>query len=491
LSSDNKITNIPVKERALVFQGGGSLGAYEAGAYKALNEWLSTKDENEGKKQSTTFNIIAGTSIGAMNAAVLTSYVVENRTYEGSAERLVEFWEYLSKESRVETNPFFSKWWEYWHGLSKTTATGEAARRYYSAKEFALYGAPNVFSPLAPMLDNRFFDFFNTWFRFSNAPLKRSLEKFAKFPIGTNHENNQPRLILVAVDVATGSPVTFDSYPKEDGSRKTEYGKHIKEQNKDVGFEYVIRYDDGITADQVMASGSLPVNFEYSTLEVESYNPEPSNKQVELKKKISGIDSGYRKEMRHFWDGGLMSNTPLSQLVLLHRSYWYRQRGLKDKVPTLGICVINVHPTRQEEIPMDHDGVLNRNSDIAFSDRSHRDEEILLLLSDYIELVRELIRIAKGSGVKDEVIDSLMNQLTPYHGQLLKPRQYKEIVEGRFDIAEIIRIERKNNQDTISDKTFDFSEGTVRQLLSEGYKDSMEFINNFIQTDYGKKYAMK
>jgi hypothetical protein len=150
-----------------------------------------------------------------------------------------------------------------------------------------------------------------------------------------------------------------------------------------------------------------------------------------------------------------------------------------------------VHPTRQEEIPMDHDGVLNRNSDIAFSDRSHRDEEILLLLSDYIELVRELIRIAKGSGVKDEVINSLMNQLTPYHGQLLKPRQYKEIVEGRFDIAEIIRIERKNNQDTISDKTFDFSEGTVRQLLSEGYKDSMEFINNFIQTDYGKKYAMK
>ncbi|MGA7601439.1 MAG: patatin-like phospholipase family protein, partial [Nitrososphaeraceae archaeon] len=199
MSGDNKGTNIPVKERALVLQGGGSLGAYEAGAYKGMYELLSAKDEKEGKKQSTTFNIIAGTSIGAMNAAVLTSYVVENRTYEGSAERLVEFWEYLSKESRVETNPFFSKWWEYWHGLSKTIATGEAARRYYSAKEFALYGAPNVFSPLAPILDNRFFDFFNIWFRFSNAPLKRSLEKFAKFPIGTNHENNQPRLILVAV----------------------------------------------------------------------------------------------------------------------------------------------------------------------------------------------------------------------------------------------------------------------------------------------------
>jgi NTE family protein len=416
LSSDNKSTNIPAKERALVLQGGGSLGAYEAGAYKGLYEWLSAKDKKEGKEQSITFNIIAGTSIGAMNAAVLTSYVVENNTYEGSAEKLIEFWEFLSKESMMDANPFFEEWWEYWHGVSKTIATGEAARRHYSAKEFALFGVPNVFSPLTPMLDNRFFDLSNTWLRFSNNPLKRSLEKFVKFPIRTNHENNQPRLILVAVDVASGLPVTFDSYPKEDGSRKTEYGNYIREQNRDVGFEFVMRYDDGINADHVIASGSLPVNFEYSTLEVECCNFEPNSIQVEADKATIRSNSDYRKEMRYFWDGGLMANTPLSQLVLLHRRYWYLQRGLKDKVPALGVCVINVHPSRQEEIPTDHDGVLNRNNDIAFSDRSRREEEILLLLSDYIELVRELIKIAKEKGVKDEVINNLMNQQTSYHG---------------------------------------------------------------------------
>jgi NTE family protein len=491
LSSDNKSTNIPVKERALVLQGGGSLGAYEAGAYKGLYEWLSAKDKKEGKEQSITFNIIAGTSIGAMNAAVLTSYVVENNTYEGSAEKLVEFWEFLSKESRMDANPLFEKWWEYWHGVSKTIATGEAARRYYSAKEFALFGVPNVFSPLTPMLDNRFFDLSNTWFRFSNNPLKRSLEKFVKFPIRTNHENKQPRLILVAVDVASGLPVTFDSYPKEDGIRKTEYGNYIKEQNRDVGFEFVMQYDDGINADHVIASGSLPVNFEYSKLEVECCNIEPNSRQVEADKTTIRSNSDYRKEMRYFWDGGLLANTPLSQLVLLHRRYWYLQMGLKDKVPALGVCVINVHPSRQEEIPTDHDGVLNRNNDIAFSDRSHKEEEILLLLSDYIELVRELIKIAKEKGTKDEVINNLMNQQTSYHGQLLKPRQYKEIVEGRFDIAEIVRIERKNNQDTISDKTFDFSAGTIRQLLGEGYNDTIEFIDNFVQTEKGKEYAVK
>src|SRR3712207_8841458 len=89
-SNNNTAVNIPAKERALVLQGGGSLGAYEAGAYKALYERLSEGDKKEGKETSITFDIIAGTSIGAMNAAVLTSYVIENGTYEGSAERLVD-----------------------------------------------------------------------------------------------------------------------------------------------------------------------------------------------------------------------------------------------------------------------------------------------------------------------------------------------------------------------------------------------------------------
>jgi NTE family protein len=52
-------SNVPTKERALVLQGGGSLGAYEAGAYKALYESLSKKDKSEGKETSITFDIIA------------------------------------------------------------------------------------------------------------------------------------------------------------------------------------------------------------------------------------------------------------------------------------------------------------------------------------------------------------------------------------------------------------------------------------------------
>ena len=335
----------------------------------------------------------------------------------------------------------------------------------------------------------------NTWYRFSNEPLRKSLEKFAKFPIASAHEEGQPRLILVAVDVAKGVPVTFDSYAKEDGSRKTEYGRYLKQDGQEIGFEHVIRYNDGITADQVMASGCFPINFDYSLIEVESYHhdsvndnrnnssfpqgssitigtssPPPSSPNRDFSKQ-------YRKEIRHFWDGGMLTNTPLTQLVLLHRNYWYRIRGLKDKVPGLTVAVINVHPTTQKEIPTDHDGVLNRKNDIGFSDRSHRDEEVLLLVSDYVDLVRELIRVAKESGAKEKVITDLLNQRTKYHGMNLRPRLYKEIIEGRFDIYEIVRLEKTNNENTISDKTFDFSSGTITQLIKDGFEDATNRIN--------------
>jgi NTE family protein len=89
-----------------------------------------------------------------------------------------------------------------------------------------------------------------------------------------------------------------------------------------------------------------------------------------------------------------MSNTPLMQLVLLHRHYWWKVRGLKDTAPRLGICVINLHPKKQSEIPTDRDGVINRNNDITFSDRLYQEEAVLLLISDYVDLVRSLIKVA-------------------------------------------------------------------------------------------------
>ena len=102
------MTKLYDSQRALVLQGGGSLGAYEAGAYQALYERITKKDIEKGEKDKPFLNIVAGTSIGAINAAIIVSYVVENNTWEGSSERLNEFWEYLSKESPLDQIPGFT-----------------------------------------------------------------------------------------------------------------------------------------------------------------------------------------------------------------------------------------------------------------------------------------------------------------------------------------------------------------------------------------------
>ena len=456
---------VPDFQRVLVLQGGGSLGAYEAGVFQALYEFVSKRDKERGFEGKPLLDIIAGTSIGAINSAVLVSYVIENNTWDGSAERLKEFWDYLSKESSLDQLPGFTNWWDFLHTtINRNIATGEAARRYYTTKEFSVMGVPTVFSPLLPQLDSKFFDPSNIWYHFDNGPLKRSLEKFAKFPIATTFDEKasltQPRLILVSVDVAEGTPVVFDSYEKEDGSRKSEYGKYIVKNGKEVGFTHIIRYNDGITADQVIASASVPLNFGYSRLEVESYN---------------NSSSKYEKNVRYFWDGGIMSNTPLTQVVVLHRLYWLKRKGFKNTVPRLNIGIVNVHPVKQDIIPWDRDGIVNRNTDITFSDRTEREEQALLLVSDYVDLARDLIKIAKDHGIKDDVINALLDRNTVNHGLALRTRKYSDMLIGQYEIGKIVRVNRRNDEHTISNKIFDFSYKTIEQMRESGYKNTLDF----------------
>ena len=66
---------------ALMLPGGGARGAYQVGVLKAMAEYLPGPE--------TPFRIIAGTSAGGINAAVMASHA-ENFAY--GAERLAQFW---------------------------------------------------------------------------------------------------------------------------------------------------------------------------------------------------------------------------------------------------------------------------------------------------------------------------------------------------------------------------------------------------------------
>ena len=78
---------------ALVLQGGGALGAYQAGVYQALHEAGLEPDW------------LAGVSIGGINSALIAGNPPERRL-----ERLREFWELITSRqvslvSRTATTP--------------------------------------------------------------------------------------------------------------------------------------------------------------------------------------------------------------------------------------------------------------------------------------------------------------------------------------------------------------------------------------------------
>lgn len=62
-------------QRAIVFQGGGALGAYEAGTYQQI--YIKTSKESP---HGRLFDIIAGTSIGAINSSVLVGHYLKNNS---------------------------------------------------------------------------------------------------------------------------------------------------------------------------------------------------------------------------------------------------------------------------------------------------------------------------------------------------------------------------------------------------------------------------
>lgn len=469
-------------QRALVFQGGGSLGAYEAGAYKAFYELASERDKNTGRKDKPLFDIVAGTSIGAMNASVLVSYVKEKKTWRGSAERLIEFWEHLATESLVDKMPGFTQWWDYSHHLNNVVATSESARRYYNTKQFMFSGVPNVFKPSRSLTDMTFLDPSNVWYLYSNEPLKQSLEKFAKFPIATSYEEKEPRLLLVAVDVQEGSTVVFDSYEKADGNRKTEYGRYGQEfaNNGNEGFEHVIRYNNGIEVEFVLASGSVPVNYNYTKIVVEDYsnNHEVKNKNEEVKKSPNRYT--INKKDRYFWDGGIIANTPLREAVLEHRRYWHYVR--KSEVPLLRAFIINVHPIKQEYLPTNYDGVVDRKNDLTYHDRTLFDEKMVVLTTDYVNIIKSLINLAKENKIRMTLVDNILEQQALTRNFMTgKHSTYGDLIKNMVSVDLVVRIERNNDTHTIANKTFDFSSATIQQLIKDGYQEARDQATKIVR----------
>src|SRR4249920_3429749 len=100
----------PLQQKVLLFQGGGALEPNEAGIYKSLYEGLKW----EVKENRPLFDIVAGTSAGAINATLIVNHVLQNKDEEdpwkGSDETLYRFWQEVSIDTPQYENPFLQGW---------------------------------------------------------------------------------------------------------------------------------------------------------------------------------------------------------------------------------------------------------------------------------------------------------------------------------------------------------------------------------------------
>ena len=188
-----------------------------------------------------------------------------------------------------------------------------------------------------------------------------------------------------------------------------------------------------------------------------------------------------------------MANTPLRQTILAHRDYWHQVRKAKDNIPKLRYVIINLHPDRQEYLPSDYDGVVDRKNDIIFHDRTRYDENVAVLVSDFIRLAKTLIKLAEENGVSKETIQKILKEETnAVYLATGKSWRFEDLLTIAVDIEFVVRFQRKNDVHTVSNKTFDFSKTTIQQLIQDGYQETKEQLKEVLaklrELNIQKKY---
>lgn len=335
---------------ALVMQGGGALGAYQCGVYEALHE---------AGLRPTWF---AGTSIGAINAALMAGNAPERRV-----ERLREFWETICQPAGalawpaaavrsalawLPPNPLPAAWT---NGLGAFAALVEGQRGFFSAR------------PLPPFLyadgSARATSFYDT------APLRATLERLVDFD---RINAGGARLTIGATAVRSGNFRYFDS------ALETLHAGHV------------------------LASGALPPAFPAIEIDGEPY-----------------------------WDGGLVSNTPLEYLL--------------ESTPRQDSLVFQVDLwSARGELPRTLVDVLERQKDIQYSSRTRlgtdREAERQRLRAALGQLIARLPSELAGAdlldGLQPWLCDRVYNIIHLIYQSKPHEAQFKDYAFGTLTMRE-------------------------------------------------------
>jgi NTE family protein len=282
---------------ALVLQGGGALGAYQAGVYQALHEANIEPDW------------VCGVSIGAINSAIIAGNRPDHRM-----DKLRTFWDRITSR----------KIWHY-------TPDGDVyrqARNLTSSFLTSTLGQPGFFSPhpvnpwLSPAGARTATSYYDT------EPLRQTLLELVDFDL---INEKKIRFAVGAVNVLSGNFIYFDNA------------------------------HDEIMPEHVMASGALP----------------PALPMVRV-----GTD--------HFWDGGIVSNTPLQHLL--------------DQDDALNSLVFQVDLfSARGMLPRDIQDVMARHKDIMYSSRTRYNTDVYRKTHDLkVRLYKALSKVPEERLGDDE-----------------------------------------------------------------------------------------
>jgi NTE family protein len=344
-------------ENVLVLQGGGSLGAFACGVFKAL------------VKKDIRIDIAAGTSMGAVNAAI----IVGSKT-DHPEKDLEEFWLEIAESNHTIIPDTYLLDYDSIRGryIPKRISSASA--------NAAIFGVPKMFVPrwwsLQPtdqgiLSDSeedgpkpQYFTDPRSWtYVYDHSPLAKTLDKYVDYKklnlAATKEELPQiRRLIITAVDVMTSRPLIFDNTKME------------------------------IKAKHILASSGYPIyGFPW----------------VEVEKGLYG------------WDGSLLSNTPVREVL--------SASPRNDK----NIFIVENYTRNIHRLPSNMAEVESRAKDILFSDKNMENIKMSKLITRQIQLIERLYEVfdklvdkSKLDDKEVETIKSEYNTLIGNYGAVIK-----------------------------------------------------------------------
>src|ERR671922_78814 len=379
MNGDHSIENV------LVLQGGGSLGAFGCGVFKALAE------------SGVKIDILAGTSIGGVNAAIIAGS--KNQRPEVALE---QFWLELAENSidlgPPSVMPFIlpphaHNELESYYSLynQQASISFRQALSFYSS---VLYGNPMMFLPRwrpeYAIKDPTYFRPYEWTYIYDHSPLASTLEKYINYDKLRPGGNSNSRLIITAVNVLTAQPMTFDSASQQ------------------------------ITVKHLLGTSGYPL-YGFPWVEVEK-----------------GL---------YVWDGSLLSNTPLREVI--------------DSAPVNNkrVFIVENYPKTIERLPQNLPEVSHRARDIMFSDKTAHNIKMSKVITRHLEFIEELYKIVENNVDPTKIDRQKLDSIRQKYQKMMR--------EHGAEIKKIVYITREERFPYLYENT-DFTTAGIKNLITEG-----------------------